>query len=129
MFPINLEIRYFSYGNCVAITLRFDSSFSCMLLTSYLRYKCFCYSKVFFIVLVLGFFCGMIALRMEITLQLSFIFVLHSDVFSILPKLCYLFGWCSYAFWWRWNYNIFLYARIRYGNYTIKWSCFSYVYS
>ena len=41
---------------------------------------------------------GMFKLRMEVTLQLRFIFVRHRDVFFITSQLCYLFVRCSYVF-------------------------------
>ena len=49
---------------------------------------------------------GTFGLRMEITLQLRFVFVLHYDVFFITSKLRYLFVRCSYVFY---NVRITLY--------------------
>ena len=40
----------------------------------------------------------MLALRMEIILQLCFVFVCHCDIFFIMSQLRYLFVWCSYFF-------------------------------
>ena len=37
-------------------------------------------------------------LRMELTLQLRFVFVHHCDVFFIMSQLRYLFVRCSYVF-------------------------------
>ena len=65
---------------------------------------------------------GTFELHMEITLQLRI-----CNVFSITSQLRYLFVRCSYVSWWRYNYVIFWYVRITYGNYVIKWSFFSYV--
>ena len=59
---------------------------------------------------------GTFELRMEITLQLRFVFARHCDVFFITSQLRYLFVRCSYIFWWRENYVIFLYVWITYGN-------------
>ena len=44
---------------------------------------------------------GMFKLRMEITLQLRFVFVRHCNVFFITSQLRYLLVCCSYVFWWR----------------------------
>ena len=43
---------------------------------------------------------GTFKLRMEITLQLCFIFVRHINVFFITSQLHYLLVQCSYVFWW-----------------------------
>ena len=43
-------------------------------------------------------FCGTFILRMEITLQLCFIFVRHCEVYFITSQLWYLFFPCSYIF-------------------------------
>ena len=40
----------------------------------------------------------MFELRMEITLQLRFVFACHCDVFFIISQLRYLFVRCSYVF-------------------------------
>ena len=47
------------------------------------------------------FYFGTFELRMEITLQLRFVFVRHCNVFSITSQLRYLFVRCSYVFCWR----------------------------
>ena len=47
------------------------------------------------------FYFGTFELRMEITLQLRFVFVRHCNVFFITSQLRYLFVRCSYVFWWR----------------------------
>ena len=73
------------------------------------------------------FYFGTFELHMEITLQLRFVFARHCKVFFITSQLRYLFVRCIYVFWWRQNYVIFWYVRITYGNYAIKWSCFSYL--
>ena len=70
------------------------------------------------------FFCGAFALRMEINLKLRFGFVRHCDVFFVTLQLRYLFVRCSYVFWWRWNYVIFWYVRITYGNDMTITFCF-----
>ena len=62
------------------------------------------------------FFCGKFLLRMELMLQLRFVFFHHSDVFFIASQLLYLFFRCSCVFWWRKNYVLFWYVRITYGN-------------
>ena len=59
---------------------------------------------------------GTFELRMEITLQLRFVFARHCDVFFITSQLRYLFVHCSYVFWWRENYVIFWFVWITYGN-------------
>ena len=41
---------------------------------------------------------GMIELRIEITLQLRFMFARHGNVFFIMSQLRYLFVGCSYVF-------------------------------
>ena len=81
--------------------------------TSQLYHKCFSYSafsySAFLTVLSynaflifhsnrITFFCGTFALRMKTTLQLSFVFVCHCDVFFITSQLGYLFVWCSHVF-------------------------------
>ena len=62
------------------------------------------------------FFCGTFTLHMEITLQLRFVFVRHCEIFFITSQLRYLFVRYSYAFLWRWNYDVFWYVRITHGN-------------
>ena len=42
-------------------------------------------------------FCSTFVLRMEVTLQLLFVFVRHLDVFFIRTRLRYLFGRCCYV--------------------------------
>ena len=59
--------------------------------------------------------CGKFILRMEITLQLCFIFVRHCEVYFITSQLCYLLFQCSYIFLWRQNYVIFWFFRITCG--------------
>ena len=44
------------------------------------------------------FFCGTLILRMEITLQLCFVFARHCEVFFITSQLPHLFVPCSYVF-------------------------------
>ena len=41
---------------------------------------------------------GTFELRMEIALQLRFVFARHCDIFSITPQLRYLFVRCSFVF-------------------------------
>ena len=53
---------------------------------------------MFFMALELRFFCDTFILRMEITLQLSFVFVYHCEVFFITSQLRYSFVPCSYVF-------------------------------
>ena len=45
----------------------------------------------------LTFYFGTVELRLEITLQLRFVFVRHCDIFFITSQLRYLFGRCSYV--------------------------------
>ena len=53
-----------------------------------LRHKCFSYNDIFF----MTFFCGTLALRMEVTLKLRFVFVCHCDVFLLRHNyVIYLF--------------------------------------
>ena len=47
------------------------------------------------------FYFGTFELRMEITLQLRFVFVRHCNVFFITSQLRYLFVRRNYVFWWR----------------------------
>ena len=66
----------------------------------------FCYNNVIYLFDVVTFFnnvritlyLGTFELRMEITLQLHFVFARHCDVFFISSQLRYLFVRCSYVF-------------------------------
>ena len=44
------------------------------------------------------FYFGTFEMRMEIMLQLRFVFVHHWEVFFITSQLCYLLAPCSYGF-------------------------------
>ena len=67
------------------------------------------YNYVIYLFNVLSFFenvrimlyIGTFELRIEITLQLHFVFARHFDVFLITSQLRYLFVRCCYVFWWR----------------------------
>ena len=67
------------------------------------------YNYVIYLFNVLSFFenvrimlyIGTFELRIEITLQLHFVFARHFDVFLIMSQLRYLFVRCCYVFWWR----------------------------
>ena len=78
------KLRY----NYVAFSFfQFSVSFS----TPESHYKCFWYNDIFSMTLGLRFL-GTFALRMEMTLQLRFIFVRHCDVFFISSQfVIYLF--------------------------------------
>ena len=62
------------------------------------------------------FYFGTFKLRMDIKLQLRFVFAPHCNIFFITSQLRYLFVRCSYVFWWRSNYVVIWYVRITYGN-------------
>ena len=47
---------------------------------------------------MITFFCDTVALRMEITLKLRFVFVRQCDLFFITSQLRYLFFRCTYEF-------------------------------
>ena len=61
-------------------------------------------------------FCDTFELLMEMTWQLRFVFVRHCGVFFITSQIRYLFGRCSYVFWWRESYVLFWYLRVTYRN-------------
>ena len=52
----------------------------------------------FFDIVRVTLYFGTFELRMEITLQLRFVFARHCDVFFITSQLHYLFVRCSYVF-------------------------------
>ena len=52
---------------------------------------------IFYDVRIMLYF-GTLELRMEVTLQLHFVFVRHCEVYFITFQLRYLFGPCSYDF-------------------------------
>ena len=118
-FALCMEITYgITYGNYVSILFVIVMYFL-------FRHNYFIYFfevVTFFDDVRNRYYFGTFELRMEITLQLRFVFVRHCNVFFITSQLRYLFVQCKYLFWWRSNYVIFWYVRITYGNYVIKWS-------
>ena len=118
-FALCMEITYgITYGNYVSILFVIVMYFL-------FRHNYFIYFfevVTFFDDVRNRYYFGTFELRMEITLQLRFVFVGHCNVFFITSQLRYLFVRCKYVFWWRSNYVIFWYVRITYGNYVIKWS-------
>ena len=118
-FALCMEITYgITYGNYVSILFVIVMYFL-------FRHNYFIYFfevVTFFDDVRNRYYFGTFELRMEITLQLRFVFVRHCNVFFITSQLRYLFVQCKYVFWWRSNYVIFWYVRITYRNYVIKWS-------
>ena len=108
-----------SFWNKVAARFCFCSSFWHIFIMTYFYFDIFIY---FFLVVTFfdnfrfTLYFGTFELRMEITLQLRFVFARHCDVFFITSQLRYLFVRCSYVFWWRENYVIFWFVWITYGN-------------
>ena len=99
---------WITFGNNFTVTLYLCSSFWCNFITS--QWRSFITSQLpiylfdvvtFFDNVRITLYFGTFALRIEITLQLRFVFARHYDVFFITSQLRYLFVPCSYVFWWR----------------------------
>ena len=65
---------------------------------------------------IITLYFGMSKIRMEIALQLRFVFARHCGVFFVTSQLHHLFARCSYVFSCRYNGFIFWFVRITYGN-------------
>ena len=92
---LRMEVTYGTmYGNYVSLLF--------VIVTSFLfrhKYIIYLFDVVTFFNDVRNrFFFGTFELRMEITLQLRFVFVRHCDVFFFTSKVCYLFVQCSSVF-------------------------------
>ena len=92
---LRMEITYgITYGNYV--------SFLFLIVTYFLfrhNYVIYLFDVVtFFDNVRITLYFGTFELRMEITLQLRFVFARHCDVFFITSQSRYLFVRCSYVF-------------------------------
>ena len=96
------------YSFVCQFTVSFPTSESC--------YKCFSYNDIFFTTLGLRSFLVRCITYGNNVWKLGFVFVRHCDVFFLSSQLPYLFVPCSYNCWWCWNYVLFWYVRITYGN-------------
>ena len=91
---ITLQLQYVFPRHCDVILLRHNDVF--LLRHSYVIYL---FDVVtFFDNATIALYFGTFELRMEITLQLRFIFAHHCDIFFVTSQLSYLFVRCSYAF-------------------------------
>ena len=94
---IILQLRYVFARHCDVILLHHNDP---VLLRH--NYVIYLFDVVMFFDFVrITLYFGMFKLRMEITLQLRFVFVRHCNVFFITSQLRYLLVCCSYVFWWR----------------------------
>ena len=91
---ITLQLHYVFARHCDVISFFCNFSF---FITSQLRYYLFDVVTFFDNVRITLYF-GTFELRMEITLQLRFVFARHCDVFFITSQLRYFFVCCSYFF-------------------------------
>ena len=91
---ITLQLRYVFARHCDVILL---SHIDVVLLRHNYVICLFDVVKFFDNVRITLYF-GTFELRIEITLQLRFVFALHCDVFFITSQLYYLFVRCSYVF-------------------------------
>ena len=91
---ITLQLRYVFSCHCDVILLHYNH-------VVLLRHKYIIYLfdvVTFFDNVRITLYFGTFELRMEITLQLRFVFARHCDVFFITSQLCYLFVRCSYVY-------------------------------
>ena len=89
-----LQLRYVSARHCDIILLRHSDV---VLLRQ--NYVIYLFDVItFFDNVRITLYFGTFELRMEITLQLRFVFARHCDVFFIASQLRYLFVRCSYVF-------------------------------
>ena len=91
---ITLQLRYVFARHCDVILLRDND-------VVLLHHNCVIYLfdvVTFFDNVRITLYFGTFELRMEITLQLRFVFARHCDVFFITSQLRYLFVRCSYVF-------------------------------
>ena len=104
--PRSFVVRCITYGNNVWNNVwewRFVFVRQCdvFFISSQLRYLFVPCSSTFSDDVRITLYFGTFELRMEIMLQLRFVFVRHCNVFLITSQLRYLFVRCSYVFWWR----------------------------
>ena len=91
---ITLQLRYVFSRHCDVILLRHND----VVLLRH-NYVIYLFDVVMFFDFVrITLYFGMFKLRMEITLQLRFVFVRHCNVFFITSQLRYLLVCCSYVF-------------------------------
>ena len=91
---ITLQLRYVFARHCDVILLRHND----VVLLRH-NYVIYLFDVVMFFDNVrITLYFGTFELRMEITLQLRFVFARHCDVFFITSQLRYLFVRCSYVF-------------------------------
>ena len=102
VFLIKSDIRYFFVRSNYVWKLRYSyvALWFFNLLYLFLRQNSIIKAfllMTFFHDLSITFFCGTFTLRMEITLQLRFVFVRRCEVFFITSQMHYLFR-CRYVF-------------------------------
>ena len=91
---ITLQLRYVFARHCDVILLRHND----VVLLRH-NYVIYLFDVVtFFDDVRITLYFGTFELRIEITLQLHFVFARHCDVFFITSQLRYLFVHCSYDF-------------------------------
>ena len=91
---ITLELRYVFARYCDLILLRHNDA-----VLLHHNYVIYLFDVVtFFVNVRITLYVGTFELRIEITLQLLFVFARHYDVFFITSQLHYLFVHCSYVF-------------------------------
>ena len=91
---ITLQLRYVFARHCDVILLRHND----VVLLRH-NYVIYLFDVVtFFDNVRITLYFGTFELRIEITLQLHFVFARHCDVFFITSQLRYLFVHCSYDF-------------------------------
>ena len=115
---VRIMLQIFSYNNIFFMTLGLHSFVVCCIrmeitygnyvsflfvIVIYFLFRCnyvvYLFDIITFINDIINRYCfGTSELRMEITLQLRFMFVPHCDLSFILLKLRYLFVRCSYVF-------------------------------